>query len=240
MSDLHVILAGNRMRENFSSAGFTLPKNFTDLGGGLSVIEACVLQVSSQSSHIVCVLPKEDMLHASFSRTKDKLRDLGLNVGFIPIPETSSAVQSALWAADWMDRNPVKIVPGDVLIGNYNSYSAAWTAPNYLVTTRGFEERWGFVEVQGGELVSFKAKSAISDTIATGFYRFSNGEEFLSAAFDCLMAWRERGPLQIGHIAELVSFEEAFSVYEIPDHDFKPLASAGDVRRFRTSSSAKT
>lgn len=239
MSDLHVILAGNRMRENFSSAGFELPKNFTDLGGGLSVIEACVLQVSSQSSQIVCVLPKEDLLHASFSGTKDKFKDLGLEVDFIPIPETSSAVQSALWAADWMDGNPVTIVPGDVLIENYSAHVDHWAAPNYLVATRGFEERWGFVEVKGSELVSFKSKSAISDTIATGFYRFSNGEEFLSAAFDCLMAWQEKVPLQIGHIAELVSFEKTFSVFEIPDYDFKPVASAGDVRRFRTSSSAK-
>lgn len=239
MNDLHVILAGNRMRENFKSAGFNLPKNFTDLGGGLSVIEACILQVSGQASRIVCVLPQEDLLHGNFPKTKDKLREIGIQVDFMPIPETSSAVQSALWAADWMDSSPVRIVPGDVLIENYSAFASEWSAPNYLVSTKGFEERWGFVEIEGNELVSFKAKSAISDTIATGFYRFSNGEEFLSAAFDCLMAWAEKSPLQIGHIAELVSSEKGFSVYEIPEHNFKPLASAGDVRRFRASSSAE-
>lgn len=235
MDDLTVVLAGNPMRENFLSAGYVDAKNWVDLGQGISVLEACVLQAKTLPGRTVCVLPKEDISHKGFKKLTDKLREEEQNVDFIGLPETKSALQSALWAADWIDGSPINIVPGDVLVRDFHKHCKSWASQNYLVSTKGFDERWGFVSVKNGQLKNFKPKSAISDRIATGFFRFSNGQNFLDASFDCLSTWRESGPLQVGHVAELISLEHAFSVYEIPETDFIPLASAGDVRKFIVS-----
>lgn len=236
-SVIHVALAANQLSESFRNARFDSPKNFIVLRNGRSLLEHTLISNLKHSvGEKVCLLPREQLTSRQMLHLKRALDIEGLQVTFIGVPETPSAFATLLWAADFLDENPVRVVPGDALV---RTTVEPWADSNrimpYLVVAQSAEDRWGFVDVDpSNRLRGFEPKNPISNLIATGEYGFTKGSSILDIAKPLL----SKQPMKHPHIGQVFLLtEKEGSAQVVSSSGFIPLASPGDVRAFDSSSS---
>lgn len=232
-----MVLAANPLSELFEKAGFSRGKNFIELRTGRTVLEESLFRNLNSDGLNLCLVPVEEFRSGSSSSIGKNLSFHGLDVEFVPVPKTKSAIHTLLWASDFLNNSPLRIIPGDAII-----FDQPWVKPpdnSEMIVTNGFEDRWGFVEVsEGGMLADFKAKTPFSNTISTGFYYFRNGVEVFEACEELVtsdLGNHREVALHIGDIARILSFGQPIETKFIEPDRFLPMASPGDVRRALSS-----
>lgn len=229
-----VYLASNPLRGQFQRAGFQMDKNFIELPSEKFLLEVCIDREVSTKHQTVCIVPRDQLSKPEQTELESRLRERGSQVSFIGAPPTHSSISSLLWASDYLGKEPVMVLPGDAILSNLGNLTPKSGVECQVLTTVGFEERWGFVETDpSGNMVNFASKTAISNRIATGAFLFQDGSTLMGSAEEALLAAETKdSPAHLGDVAQLLSGFGRVEAVEVPAESFIPLASPGDVRRY--------
>ncbi len=237
MINVVIPMAGQGSR--FISAGYKNPKPFIEVNG-CSLIEI-VLKNLSQIDARYLLLARSEHLQSQ-SRIVKRIQK-NYNVTFIPVHQlTEGAVCTILHSHRLINnKTPLLLANSDQYVDvNMSDYINDCQERNLtgsiLTFTHPFgDAKWSFAKIGDGGLVEqVKEKKAISEYATVGIYYFSNGQSFVNAAIDMIIANdRVNGEFYTCPVYNYcISSGERIGIYNIKSESMHGLGTPEDLKCF--------
>jgi dTDP-glucose pyrophosphorylase len=181
--------AGSR----FAQAGYTKPKPFIDVNGKPMIVRV-LENLVYPSAHYILIARKEH-LDAEAPLVSQIEKDF--NAIFIPIEKlTEGTACTVLYARKYINNlHPLLIANSDQIvdinIGDYidDCFDRQLDGSILTFIDEKRDPKWSFAQLDANHLVTeVQEKKAISEFATVGIYLYSQGQTFVNAAIDMLIA----------------------------------------------------
>ena len=230
--------------QSFKEAGYTYPKNLIEVRG-VPLVQRVLEHLASLDkfgARYLCVLPHDE--NAKYY-TGSVVHLINPAAVIVEVNQaTSGAACSALLAVEYINSDsPLLIVNGDQLIdsdlatiiGDFQSRQL----DGGIVVFEDLHPRWSFVKCnEAGLVIEVAEKRPISKFATAGFYYFSRGSDFVTAATEMIKKDAQVNGLfyVCQTYNELILQQQRIGVYQIPRKAYHSLATPTDTQAYNAQS----